>query len=131
MPPLAHIFGVRHFSPAAALHLRRQLDELMPTVVLIEGPADATDLLKHLAHARTRPPVALLAFTKSPPVRSIVSPLASYPPEWVALRWALEHKREVRFIDLPAAVFLEIHQVLPQPAAPEGDDADGDGSEER
>jgi len=113
MALLAPVFGVRHFSPAAALHLRRWLDELKPTVVLIEGPSDATDQLKHLGHGKTRPPVALLAFTKSRPVRSIVYPMASYSPEWVALRWALEHKREVRFIDLPAAVFLELHQIAP------------------
>jgi Family of unknown function (DUF5682) len=123
MAPLAHIFGVRHFSPAAALHLRRLLDDIKPTVVLIEGPSDATDQLKHLAHVKTKPPVALLAFTKTRPVRSIVYPLASYSPEWVALRWALENKREVRFIDLPAAVFLEIHQVLPKTV---GEDAQGE-----
>jgi hypothetical protein len=130
MALLAPVFGVRHFSPAAALHLRRWLDELKPTVVLIEGPSDATDQLKHLGHGKTKPPVALLAFTKSRPVRSIVYPLASYSPEWVALRWALEHKREVRFIDLPAAVFLEMHQIAP-PSQGEvdakGEDGDEDG----
>ncbi len=114
MAQLAQVFGVRHFSPAAALHLRHWLDELKPAVVLIEGPADATDQLIHLAHAKTRPPVALLAFTKTRPVRSIIYPLASYSPEWVALRWAIENRREVRFIDLPAAVFLELHQLQPE-----------------
>ena len=29
----------------------------------------------------------------------------------MALRWALEHKVPVRFIDLPAAVFLELHEL--------------------
>ena len=81
-----HIFGVRHLSPMAGLDVRRFLDEKNPKVVLIEGPADATDQLKHLAHAKTRPPVALLAFTKKRPVRTIVYPLAAYSPEWVALR---------------------------------------------
>ncbi len=107
---LAHTFGVRHFSPAGALHLGRFLDELGPKVVLIEGPSDATEQLKHLAHKQTRPPVAVLAFTKTRPVRTIVYPLAAYSPEWVALRWALENKRELAFIDLPAAVFLELHR---------------------
>jgi len=110
MPLLAHTFGVRHFSPAGALHLRRLLEEVKPKVVLIEGPSDATEQLKHLADKRTRPPVAVLAFTKIRPVRTIVYPLAAYSPEWVALRWALENKREVAFIDLPAAVFLELHK---------------------
>lgn len=110
MPLLAHTFGVRHFSPAGALHVRRFLEEQKPKVVLIEGPSDATEQLKHLAHKKTKPPVAVLAFTKTRPVRTIVYPLAAYSPEWVALRWALENKREVAFIDLPAAVFLELHK---------------------
>jgi len=110
MALLAHTFGVRHFSPAGALHLRRFLDEHKPKVVLIEGPSDATEQLQHLAHKKTRPPVAVLAFTRTRPVRTIVYPLAAYSPEWVALRWALENKRTVRFIDLPAAVFLEMHK---------------------
>lgn len=97
-------------SPNAALDVRRFLDDKNPDVVLIEGPADATEQLKHLAHEKTRPPVALLAFTKVRPVRTIVYPLASYSPEWVALRWALAKKRRVRFIDLPAAAFLERHR---------------------
>jgi hypothetical protein len=124
MPLLAPVFGVRHFSPAAALHLRRWLDERSPEVVLIEGPSDATDQLKHLAHAQTRPPVALLAFTKARPVRSILYPMAAYSPEWVALRWALESRREVRFIDLPAVVFLDLHQLT---AAQPGPEAGGEG----
>jgi len=110
MAELAPIFGVRHFSPAAALHVARWLDELDPDVVLIEGPSDATDQLVHLAHKKTVPPVALLAFTKTRPVRSIVYPMAAYCAEWVAARWAITRKKTVRFIDLPAAVFLEMHE---------------------
>lgn len=105
---LAPVFGVRHFSPAAAVHVRAFLDAVDPEVVLIEGPSDATEHLVHLAHAKTRPPVAILAFTKARPVRSLVYPLAAYSPEWVAARWALAKKREVRFIDLPARVFLSL-----------------------
>lgn len=110
MAELAHIFGVRHFSPAAAIHVARYLDEIDPDVVLIEGPCDATDQLVHLAHKKTVPPVALLAFTTTRPVRSIVYPLAAYCAEWIAARWAIAHKKKVRFIDLPAAVFLELHE---------------------
>ena len=110
MAELANIFGVRHFSPAAAIHVVRYLEEIDPDVVLIEGPCDATDQLVHLAHKKTVPPVALLAFTKTRPVRSIVYPLASYCAEWVAARWAIANKKKVRFIDLPAAVFLELHE---------------------
>jgi Family of unknown function (DUF5682) len=113
---LAPVFGVRHFSPAAALHVRRFLDETDPQIVLIEGPSDATEQLVHLIHKKTEPPVAILAFTKTRPVRSLVYPLASYCAEWVAARWALEKKRAVRFIDLPASIFLERRDDTPEVA---------------
>lgn len=109
--PLARVFGVRHLSPGAAHHLARVLDAMRPTAVLVEGPSDATDQVKHLVHKNTRPPVALLAYTQDRPVRSILYPLAEYSPEWVALTWGVRNKVEVRFIDLPATVFLEMHQV--------------------
>ena len=114
--PLALIFGVRHLSPAAGCHLALVLDQLRPTAVLVEGPSDATDLIPHLVHKDTKPPVAVLAYTKTRPVRSIVYPLANYSPEWVALTWGLHHKAETRFIDLPASVFLELHR-LPETEA--------------
>jgi hypothetical protein len=108
--PLARIFGVRHLSPAAALHLHAVLEKMQPSAVLVEGPADATEQITHLVHKETRPPLALLAYTRERPVRSILYPLAAYSPEWVALTWAVRNKAEVRFIDLPAAVFLELHR---------------------
>jgi len=113
--PLARIFGVRHLSPAGAIHLKAVLDELKPTAVLVEGPADATDQLIHLAHKDAKPPVAVLAYTQDRPVRSILYPLASYSPEWVALTWGLKNKALVRFIDLPAEVFLQLHHVEAPP----------------
>jgi hypothetical protein len=121
---LARIFGVRHLSPAAAHHLEHVLDTLKPTAVLVEGPSDATEQIKHLVHKDTRPPLALLAYTRSRPVRSIVYPLAEYSPEWVALTWGIRNcPKATRFIDLPAAVFLELHQIT------EGDSASPDGEE--
>lgn len=36
------IFGVRHLSPAGAYHVADFLDQIKPTAVLIEGPADAS-----------------------------------------------------------------------------------------
>lgn len=58
-----HIFGVRHLSPGGAKHLLEYLDQLQPTAVLIEGPSDASDEIRHLTHKVTKPPVAILAFT--------------------------------------------------------------------
>jgi hypothetical protein len=127
--PLCHLFGVRHLSPAGACHLQAVLAERKPTAVLVEGPADATDQIKHLVHKDTRPPLALLAYTKARPVRSILYPLASYSPEWVALTWGVRHKADVRFIDLPAAVFLEMHHAE-KPLTPDPSPQRGEGGKE-
>lgn len=113
--PLCEIFGVRHLSPAAAHHLEDVLNSVRPTAVLVEGPADATEQIKHLVHKDTRPPLAVLAYTRERPVRSILYPLAEYSPEWVALTWGIRNKAETRFIDLPASVFLELHQITKEP----------------
>lgn len=107
---LARVFGVRHLSPMGAIHLQRYLEEVSPTAVLVEGPSDATPNIAYLVDKKTKPPVAILAFTKERPVRSILFPLASYSPEWVALTWALKNKRVARFIDLPAETFLAIER---------------------
>jgi hypothetical protein len=100
------VFGVRHLSPAGAALLLERLDALQPTAVLVEGPADASDLLRQLVHPRTKPPVALLTYTRFQPVRSLFYPLAGYSPEWAAVSWAVAHKAEFRLIDLPAEVLL-------------------------
>jgi hypothetical protein len=124
--PLCRVFGVRHLSPAAAHHLHAVFDEMRPTAVLVEGPADATDLVRHLVHKDTRPPLALLAYTRERPVRSILYPLAEYSPEWVALTRGVRAKADVRFIDLPAAVFLKMHHA-PPPAEPDDEATEGQG----
>ena len=65
-----NVFGVRHLSPAGAWHLRRYLDEMKPKLVLIEGLADATELIPQITRKGTKPPIALLAYTDSLTVRS-------------------------------------------------------------
>ena len=122
--PLCRIFGVRHLSPAAAHHLHAVLDELRPTAVLVEGPADASEQIKHLVHKDTRPPLALLAYTRERPVRSILYPLASYSPEWAALTWGVRNKADVRFIDLPASVFLQMHHGAPDVQGEDAEETD-------
>ncbi len=108
--PLASIFGIRHLSPGGAVHLLDFLNKLKPKVVLIEGPSDANHLLPILVDSQTKPPISLLAYTEQRPVRSILYPLANYSPEWVAIRWAMKHKKICRFIDLPASAFLNLDE---------------------
>ena len=103
-------FGVRHLSPAAAYQLRKRLDEVKPELVLVEGPSDLNDQMKWLCHPETRFPAAILAYTKTPPVRTILYPLAIYSPEVQAILWANENYVPCRFMDLPSSVFLAMQE---------------------
>lgn len=125
-----NVFGVRHLSPMGAWQLRAYLDRLQPKVVLIEGLDDASPLISDITRRETVPPIAILAYTDSQPVRTLVYPLASYSPEYQAICWARENKARVEFIDLPSAVFLGLQDAqaerwekLRQEAAAEHDGA--------
>lgn len=107
------LLGIRHHGPGSARAVRRVLDDDPPDVVLVEGPADAAPVLALAAHADMQPPVALLAYVADRPERASFSPFASFSPEWVALRWALDADVAVRFVDLAARHTL---------ASPSGDD---------
>lgn len=96
------LLGVRHHGPGSARAVRAALAAARPRVVLIEGPPEADALIPLAADEDMRPPVALLAHAVDEPGRSAFWPLAEFSPEWVAIRWALEHEVPARFIDLPA-----------------------------
>ncbi|WP_328494443.1 DUF5682 family protein [Streptomyces sp. NBC_00414] len=96
------LLGVRHHGPGSARAVRAALDAAGPRVVLLEGPPEADALIALAADEDMRPPVALLAHVVDEPGRSAFWPLAEFSPEWVAIRWALEHEVPARFIDLPA-----------------------------
>ncbi|GGU83512.1 hypothetical protein GCM10010260_15310 [Streptomyces filipinensis] len=105
--PKAHtsgplLLGVRHHGPGSARAVRTALDAARPTAVLIEGPPEADALIQLAADPDLRPPVALLAHAVDEPGRSAFWPFAEFSPEWVAIRWAVEHDVPAHFIDLPA-----------------------------
>ncbi|MFE9430814.1 DUF5682 family protein [Streptomyces sp. NPDC006640] len=97
------LLGVRHHGPGSARAVRAALEAAAPRVVLIEGPPEADPLVHLAADEDMRPPVALLAHVVDEPGQSAFWPLAEFSPEWVAIRWALDHGVPARFIDLPAA----------------------------
>ncbi|MER5941357.1 DUF5682 family protein [Streptomyces sp. NPDC001928] len=96
------LLGVRHHGPGSARAVRAALDAARPRTVLIEGPPEADVLIPLAGDEAMRPPVALLAHAVDEPGRSAFWPLAEFSPEWVAIRWAVEHQVPARFIDLPA-----------------------------
>lgn len=101
-----HILGIRHHGPGSARAVSGALAELDPDIVLIEGPPELDAVAPLAAAQGMRPPVAGLVYAVDAPSTANFYPMAVFSPEWVALRWALEHEREVRFLDLPAAISL-------------------------
>lgn len=97
------LLGVRHHGPGSARAVREALEKARPAAVLVEGPAEADELVPFVADEGMRAPVALLAHAVDEPGRSAFWPFAEFSPEWVALRWALAEGVPVRFMDLPAA----------------------------
>ncbi|MDA9520895.1 hypothetical protein XI06_11045 [Bradyrhizobium sp. CCBAU 11434] len=98
-----HLFGIRHHGPGSARRLVEALDALQPVAMLIEGPADASDLLSMLASPEMVTPVALLTYAEDNPANASFFPFAAYSPEYQAACWAVRHGAALRFIDLPAS----------------------------
>jgi hypothetical protein len=96
------ILGIRHHGPGSARSVLAELERLQPDALLVEGPSDATDLIGLIEDPGMRPPVALLVYAPDEPRVATFYPFADFSPEWVALRWALEHGIPARFIDLSA-----------------------------
>ncbi|OCC07142.1 DUF5682 family protein [Streptomyces sp. PTY087I2] len=104
------LLGVRHHGPGSARAVLAALRAARPAAVLIEGPPEGDALVPLAADPGMRPPVALLAHAVDDPGRASFWPMAAFSPEWVAIRWALDHGVPVRFIDLPAAHSLALKE---------------------
>jgi hypothetical protein len=102
------VLGIRHHGPGSARSVLAELDRLGPDAVLIEGPSDAAAAIALAGDASMQPPVALLVYAQDEPRVATFFPLAEFSPEWVAIRWALEHGLPVRFIDLAAGIQFAI-----------------------
>ena len=99
-------FGIRHFSPAGAYFLRQFLDEVKPSLVLIEGPADFDFLIDDIVSKKLVPPFAIMAYTKEAPIDTILYPFAEYSPEYQAILWARENNKKCYFFDLESDIML-------------------------
>jgi hypothetical protein len=95
-----HYFPVRHHSPRASAALVRFLDATKPDRVLVEGPRDAMRLVPYLFDADTVPPVAILGYRTDGPASSLLYPMATYSPEYVALAWAQKNGVKSELIDI-------------------------------
>lgn len=121
MPVDVEYFGVRHHGPGSARRLLESLDALRPTEILIEGPADLSDLIPMVADKDMVPPLALLAYPTGEPERSIFWPFSVFSPEYQAIIWAVKNDVPARFIDLP------VYWRWNEPAATEPDEVEAEG----
>jgi hypothetical protein len=100
------IYGIRHHGPGSARAVVQELDREPPSILLIEGPPEADELVRWVADDGLEPPVALLGYAADDPGRAAFWPFAVFSPEWQAMRWAVRHGVPVRFFDLPYAYRL-------------------------
>ena len=98
-----HLLGIRHHGPGSARSVVSALDELQPSIVLVESPFETTAAFRWVGGEGLQPPVALLGHVVDDPRRAVFAPLASFSPEWQAIRWANERDVPVEAIDLPLA----------------------------
>ncbi|MBM7065985.1 DUF5682 family protein [Actibacterium sp. 188UL27-1] len=106
MPAPVTYLGIRHHGPGSARQVLAALEALQPAQVLIEGPADLTELMEPLGRPGIVPPVALLAYAAKAPEYASFWPFAEFSPEYQAIKWAFAHGAVPSFIDLPAATNL-------------------------
>lgn len=98
-----HIFGIRHHGSGSARSLCQALEQLQPDAILIEAPPEAQALLPFVMREGMQPPVAILLYEARSPENSVYYPFAIFSPEWQAIRYGLERKIPIKFMDLPQA----------------------------
>ncbi len=127
---------VRHHSPTVARLVEHEISRRRPRVVFLEAPSEAQALVPHVIDAATKPPIAIYSSFRDdadvlglraerggdePTKLAIWYPLASYSPEYVAMRAAHAVGAEVVFIDLPH--WARRPRTIEHDDAPEGEDA--------
>lgn len=108
------ILGIRHHGPGSARSVLGALEELRPDRILIEGPPELDALIPLAGEPDLVPPVAGLVYAVDTPRLSSFYPFAAFSPEWVTLRWAVEHEVAVGFADLPATHSLALAAGSPE-----------------
>lgn len=111
--PLVY-FPIRHHSPACSFHLLRVIEEYNPDCILVEGPANANELMDIMSDEDTKAPFAIYYSYRD--TKGLVSdeksdykcyyPFLDYSPELVAVREGKERGILVEFIDLPYCEIL-------------------------
>lgn len=122
-----HILGIRHHGPGSARGVLAELERLRPDAVLVEGPADASELIPAIAAEGMSPPVALLGYAADTPALAAFWPFAVFSPEWQAMRWSVAAGVPVEFCDLPVTNVLAHRAEVAEPDVTEV--ADGEATD--
>ena len=107
-------FPVRHHSPACSYHLLQTVQSYQPDCILVEGPQNADRLIPVLTDDDTVLPVAFYYFYKdsgkyiseNAEDYKCYYPFLETSPEYNALKFAVKHHIDCRFIDLPYGEIL-------------------------
>lgn len=122
-------YGIRHHGPGSSRRLIASLEKQSPSMVLIEGPADCSELLPMLADPKMKPPIALLAYAADDPACSMYYPFADFSPEYQTACWARANDIPLAFIDLPINIQLAqmlLARKITEPSQEEGSEKDMD-----
>lgn len=103
------LLPVRHHSPACAFHIGRTIEALRPSVILVEGPANANALVPMMVHEETKAPFAIYYAYHDESGRisgekehyKCYYPFLDYSPELAAFREGKRLGIPAAFIDLP------------------------------
>ena len=82
---MIHYFGIRHLSPAGAYYVREFLNQIQPEYILVEGGSDLTSLLPDLTREDVILPAAIMAYSETVPIQTLLYPFAEYSPEYQAI----------------------------------------------
>ncbi|WP_061278562.1 DUF5682 family protein [Leptospira interrogans] len=109
-------FPIRHHSVSASLALQKYINDLRPSIILIEGPYDFNPKLEELFLPHTLP-IAIYSVIRDEQgiSKGAYYPFCNYSPEWIALQTAKSLKIPARFIDLPWADLCSIKSVSEKP----------------
>ena len=102
------LLPVRHHSPACSFHVRKVIETYRPSVVLIEGPENANELIPVMVHRDTQAPFAVYysfydktgLLSEEKEHYKCYYPFLDYSPELTALRAADELGLCASFMDL-------------------------------
>lgn len=100
------IYGIRHHGPGSARSLLEALAQQQPDCILLEHPADVSEVLSQALVSGLEPPVAMLVYDPKAFSRALYYPFAEFSPEWQAMRYAAGVGVPVWPMDLPAGMMF-------------------------